>query len=151
MFEKTIYHIIKVKPKLGGESIEVIKWEDLPYNVALKWHWYFEYRAALLKVKYPMYFVDHRWGHMDPSEQQAERIQRNKHIALKGKITKVTNKIIQLDTDLEAMKQNWSQIFPVEDDPVFIGMSSKLNKYQIDLMQMKEYYDERERLLTNPD
>lgn len=145
MYDKTIFNSIRVQTKFGnGETVEFLLWEDLPVKVAIKWRWYFEYRAALLKVKYPKYHVEHRWGRMDPSEQQAERIHRNKHIALKGKITKITNKIIQLDSDLEAMKQNWSQIFPVEDDPVFIGMIGKLNNYQIDLIEMQKLYEGQE-------
>lgn len=106
------------------DIIEVLRWEDLPFRLALRWHWYFEYRAALMKVKYPRHEVDHRWGHMEPSEVQMERMKRNKEIARKRKITELENK-------LKRMRENWNELFPVEEHPLFKSLKYKLNKYKI--------------------
>ena len=46
--------------KKYGDKVEFIKWSDLPFSVRNKWDWYFKYRAALLQVKYPKYYVQMR-------------------------------------------------------------------------------------------
>lgn len=53
---------IKVYTKRGGEMVETLYWELLPFEVRMKWDWYFKYRAALLQVKYPRFVVDCIWG-----------------------------------------------------------------------------------------
>lgn len=116
-FEKTHYHIIKVYSLKYRDIIECLQWEDLPTKVAIKWRWYFEYRAALLKVKYPRHQVELYSGTMEPSKVQLERIKRNQEIARKGRITKLKNKIVKIELAIKSMRENWNELFPVEAHP----------------------------------
>jgi len=122
----THYYIITVRPRIGAEVVEHLKWEDLPWEVRLKWGWYFDYRAALLKIKYPRFRVDSSWGPMPPSPKSAEQIRKNKITALKGKITEIENK-------LALAEKHWNDLFPIQDYPDYQKALQKLNSTKFEL------------------
>lgn len=58
--EKLYGFIIKVHAGEYPTSdiIEVYRWSGFKFTLFFKWKWYFEYRAALLRVKYPKNHID---------------------------------------------------------------------------------------------
>jgi len=122
---------ITVKSKMGGDTIEVLRWDNLPWDVRSKWSWYFKYRAALLQVKYPKSEVDYSWGNESVTGNILTNIKSNQIRAKKGKITEIKNK-------LELARENWNELFPIDDDEMYQKCMAKLFRLNTELKEMEE-------------
>lgn len=120
-YEFAFFVIIKVKTERGGlgELVEFHKWDQMTFEMRMKWNWYFTYRAALLQVKYPRYIVEVIEGKEDPNELVQERIKSNKLRAAKAKITKSINKLAAYKNEFDNFKHNYFELFPIEDTESF--------------------------------
>lgn len=111
---------------------ESLYWFDLPWAVRVKWNWYFEYRAALLKVKYPRFQVVHTWGNEAPAtltgKQVVIRSLNNLRLARVRKITELERKI-------QAVKDNWQEIFPFESHELYQKVVAKIERLKCDRNQ----------------
>lgn len=93
-----------------------------------RWKWFFEYRAALLKVKNPHALVDYFQGAYDyelPEDELRKKLE-NKIRAAKGKITEFNRK-------LKKLIDSWSELFPIEEHPDYSKISGRLNWYKENL------------------
>jgi hypothetical protein len=120
------WYLIKVYTKLGGDIVEIKRWDNMRWNVRIKWDWYFKYRAALLQVKYPRFHVEQSWGHIAATGKTQQQILQDKIRSKKAKITEFTNKI-------EKAKKHWRSLFPIEDDQDYIKATEKLNRIKDEL------------------
>ena len=91
------------------ELVEFLSWSGLKWHLRIKYDWYFKYRSALLQVKYPKFTVDTCWGNEPAQGKTLEQIRQNKIRAKKSKITEYKNK-------LQKVKDNWSCLFPIQED-----------------------------------
>lgn len=123
---KTYYHVIKVKHTPNGDVVEHLYWDNMLFEQVTKWSWYFNYRAALLQVKYPKSIVYHNWGNMPANPRKEKTILQNRAIAKKRKITEYNNK-------LKKAISEWNQLFPIEDDNVFKQCTQKIDKLKKEL------------------
>lgn len=71
----------------------VMRWDNLPHAVAVKWRWYFNYRAALLQVQHPKAIIEHTWGAEEPSGRTQEHILRMAVSNAQGQLTKHLNRV----------------------------------------------------------
>jgi hypothetical protein len=122
---------IKVYSNHYRQIVEQLYYDRLPFNLRMKYDWYFKYRAALLQVKYPRYHVEFTWGKEAPIHpEDIRRINLRKEISLKAKITKATNVLNRCLADYRTWKENYSELFPMETHPtykMFIETIKKLN------------------------
>ena len=106
-------------------QIKAIVWKDLPFHIRTKYNWYFEYRAALLKVQNPKYNISTSFGKYEPETASGiEKVLKKKTnllTARKRKITQTRNKIAQA-------KENWNEIFEIESSPLYLKACNKLNR-----------------------
>lgn len=128
------YFIIKVFDS-HRTLIESKEWQNLYYHTLCNWRWYFDYRAALLKVKYPKYTVDTFWGHYPSHGPQKIDQLKNRIQSKKAKITEIKNKI-------KAVQDEWDEIFPLEDDLIYKQVISKLKRFESELSQMQNEFNE---------
>lgn len=101
-----------------------------------RWEWYFEYRAALLKVKYPKSYVQLFRGPYEyelPEDLYLKKVQ-NRYLSDKRQLTKFNNK-------LEDIRNRWNELFPIEDHPDWIKVMTKLKDYQESFEQSKLEYE----------
>ena len=101
-----------------------------------RYKWFFEYRAALLKVKNPKAFVLLEHGPYDyelPEDVYKEKI-KSRYLSDKRQLTKFNNK-------LEDIKNRWNELFPIEDHPDWIKVMEKCKYYQKRYEQSKEEYE----------
>ena len=120
----------------NGVTIECLHWLGLPYYLRVKYDWYFNYRAALLRVKYP------RYRHaivMGSYQKEIKDLIKIKEIQLKKAITIVTT----YEKNLELYRQSYSALFPIEDDPnykkalqVLDNKRENVNKIKRELNQL---------------
>jgi hypothetical protein len=128
------YVIIHVTTKFGhGDTVEFIKWDKLPWHVRNKWGWYFKYRAALAQVEYPKFHVDFTWGNYDKytEEEKAEKELKDKIAGKRRMITKLNNAIIE-------SQEEWNELFPIEEYPVYKKVLAKKKRYESELEELKK-------------
>ncbi len=101
-----------------------------------KWKWYFLYREALLRVKYPKAFIQLTHGPYDyilPEEEYRKKV-HGLLLAAKRKRTEFRNK-------LSYAIKNWNEIFPIEDHPYWKKIQEKQNWYENQVLKLQEEYD----------
>jgi hypothetical protein len=116
-------------------KIEVLIWEDLVWDIRLKYDWYFKYRAALLQVKHPKYKVEVFHGRQDAKGKTLSNILKDKIRSKKAKITEYNNK-------LNLAIKEWNSLFPIEDDADFQRAKSKIWRLENELIDLENYKNE---------
>lgn len=108
------------------DLVEFLSWSGMKWDLRLKYDWYFKYRAALLQVKYPKFDIQIYWGNEPATGKTLEEIRQTKIRAKKSKITESKNK-------LQRAKDNWSSLFPIEDDTDYQRAVQKINRLEFEL------------------
>ena len=127
------YHKIEVYAgeHYGYDKIYFRLWKDLPWSLMCKYKWYFEYRAALLKVNYPKYKVDHTWGKYEKKGKSRMQHFNTKYAAAKGQVTKLENQIAKAEL-------SWNKLFPIKDDPIYNKYLKKLSDKKSELLAIEK-------------
>ena len=108
---------------------------DMLPDFFFRWQWFFDYRAALVKVKNPrktVYCEKGTYQYVLPENDYREKL-RSLEIKRKAQLTQFNNK-------LKALKANWKELFPLEDHPEYKRILEKQNKLQqdYDIIQLKK-------------
>ena len=101
-----------------------------------RWKWYFEYRAALLRVNFPRAFVKFETGNYEyvlPEDKYREKV-KNMYLSNKRQLTKFNNKLTQLYA-------NWNELFPIEENPDWVKITKKKEWYESQFNKSKVEYD----------
>lgn len=106
------------------------KWDGLTFELACKYRWYFEYRAALLKVSNPKEKVDYTWGPYQKEELLDSPPVKNLIIARKRKITEFENKIVAYKTD-------YNELFPIEETYIWKELHRRADKAKNELAELQ--------------
>lgn len=122
---------IKVTPEFKyGEVIEEILWMDLRTEIKMKYNWYFKYRAALLQVKYPKYYVELEHA-IYPASTKNEQLK----FILQNKLKATERKISQHKNHIKKVIKEWLSLIPYTEDYGYKIMVEKIKG----LEQRKEY------------
>ena len=116
----------------GGNPCVYYK-TGLTFAIIVKWSWYFEYRAALIKVVNPRFKVDldiKGYDYVEP-KQEKEKKMRDKIKGKKATITKFEN-------ILKKAKDEWNYLFPIEDDEHYIKAVDKLERLKCELRNLEK-------------
>lgn len=125
------FYIINVLTKYGnGTLVEKYKWQGLRWELRNKYDWYFKYRAALLQVKYPKYYIETRWGHEPAVGKTKLQLLAQKLITAKSKHTKASNL-------LKTAEEKWNYLFPIQDDKDYIRATEKVNRLKFELQAIQ--------------
>jgi hypothetical protein len=141
-------HIVAM-PKYNCEQHEKIflDWKDLPWHVVKKWNWYFRYRAALLQVEHPRWEIDFKQGN-EVAKSDSEinrRFLDNKIRSKKSTITIKTKFLENIENDFNDLKDNWTEIFPIEQHEKYQATVDKINSLRFNLEAMKMDLKDLER------
>lgn len=128
------WFVIKVYDKRGGNGtlVEFLKWENMRFDIRLKYDWYFKYRAALLQVKYPKYHVDCYWGNEPAQGNQLV-------ISLKNRITAKKRQLTQCSNKIKLYRLRWHSLFPIDDYQKINDLIDKEQtlKHDLELLQLE--------------
>lgn len=140
---KVHWFIIKVYDQRGpsGTQLYFLKWDNLRWDLRLKYDWYFKYRAALLQVKYPRATVDCYWGNDSATGKTRQQLLRAKITNKKGRITSYKNKI-------ERIRSNWDGLFEPEVLPMFNKLVDKLAEMEDELIEMQYEFESNSTTAT---
>lgn len=117
-------------PYPTGNVIEVLKWENLTFALYCKYKWYFEYRYALLRIKYPRKLIRHDQFKRDLNEPEQKDLLRNRIIGKKRTISKWRNK-------LYAYEIKWNSLFPITDDGPYRAAVAKIKRLEDELLELQ--------------
>lgn len=109
---------------------------EMMVDFYIRWKWYFEYRAALLRVKYPRAFIEYVSGPYQyelPDDKYKEKV-KNRYLSDKRQLAKFKNK-------LNSIRKNWNELFPIEENPNYRKIEEKLNWYKVQADKSKQEYD----------
>jgi hypothetical protein len=122
------------------EKVDFLSWSGLRWELRLKYDWYFQYRAALLQVKYPRYEVQTIWGKEPATGKTLEEIRKGKISSKKAQITKAKNNLSGYLGEFEHYKKSYIEIFPIEDQlkyqeflPNIILLKDKVKRLEFEL------------------
>ena len=107
--------------------------DNMNLDFFMRWMWYFEYRAALLRVQNPHAFIEMTKGSYQytlPEDSYKNKV-HNLLLAAKRNLTKYKNQI-------DYVKKNWDELFPTEEHPKWTKVQDKL-----------QYYESRVKTLSN--
>lgn len=110
--------------------LEYYKWENLSFELFIKYKWYFEYRYALLRVKYPKFRIEHNQLKRDLNQKEKKSLFENRLIGKKRTLTKYRNA-------LKLFEQNWSSLFPIMEDEQYQMALVKISRVENDLKEME--------------
>lgn len=114
-------------------DIQRIDWNDIPFSILCKWRWYFDFRQALLKVKYPRNEVELKITQIEPDKKTILHYFKDQIAGKKRVITKTSN-------ELELHKK-WlidNDIFGLAgDDGRIEKANAKIEKTRIELEKLE--------------
>lgn len=136
--QKLFGHIIKVYAGKypNSDIIEVYKWQGYKFEQFIKWQWYFEYRAALLRVKYPKNHIYSMQFDEPLTKKTSLEILNSNISSQRGQVTKIKNAIYDF-------QKNWDELFPIESHPLYTKALKKLNEAENkleSLIKQKQHY-----------
>lgn len=114
----------------NGRVIEVLRWTGYQLQQFAKWKWYFEYRYALLRVKYPKNCIEHGEFKMKMDKKTAAQILKDKIRSKKRNITVHKNK-------LKAVVDNWNELWPIEEHPLYQKVVAKIKRLENELAELE--------------
>lgn len=93
-----------------------------------RWRWYFEYRAAILRVKYPKAYTELIQGTHEytPKLHELEKKMQDKIRAKKGQITR-------FKSELKRVESEWREIWPIEENERYQNTLNKLAQLESEL------------------
>lgn len=109
---------------------------DMDVDFFMRWKWFFEYRAALLRVQNPRAFVELTHGsyvYVFPEDEYKEKV-NNLLLAAKRNLTKFKRQI-------DEARNNWNEFFPIEDHPKWKKVQDKLQYYEERVKNLSDEYD----------
>ncbi len=93
-----------------------------------RWEWFFRYRAARIQIDNPRKVVKYEFGayaYVLPDEDY--------RVKLKSIIRQRRGKLTELKNKIKLLKDNWTEIFPVEEHPDWLRVVAKLSKTEKEL------------------
>ncbi len=129
------YYSIQTFNRSNSGVNESLYWDGMSLETLTKWTWYFEYRAALLKVKYPRIKVESRWGNYEATGKKLMDIYEARKLGKTRTISKYKNMIAK-------SIENWDQLFPIEDDVLYKKAIAKIERLELEFAKfMEEEYN----------
>lgn len=110
--------------------------DDMSVQFYERWRWYFEYRAALLKVKHPKSYVQLNQGNYEYVLPEDEL--RTK---LENKIRAAKKMFTQIDRKMQNVIENWNELFPIEHHPDWPKTVQKMEYYRLQLDLLTTEYE----------
>lgn len=124
------------------DLIDSLVYENLRFEIVMKFKWFFEYRAALMKVKNPKSYVDLKITKSNAEGQKMIDILKNRTPSKLGQVTKVKNAI-------EKYAREWNSLFPIDEDQYYQKAIKKLEMKKMELALHLEEIRKHESKISN--
>jgi len=127
---------LRVQTRQGnGENIAFHKWEGLTGDQLVRWSWYFKYRQALYRVKYPRSYSTISEFKYVPSGPVLCKKLYNQWLGKKRKVSEWKNKV-------KKAEEQYDQLFPIETHPVYAKALLKLERLKQEFEEIDMHYQQ---------
>jgi len=129
------FHVTVIAQKGNHRSYDediILTWCDLPFMIRVKYDWYFKYRAALLQVQHPRWQIQIK-SSSEPAKDGA--LIRKNHF--KNTISAKKRKITELNNEMRKLKENWNELFPIEEHVKYLPTVNKIKELECELRQIQ--------------
>ncbi|ODS87284.1 MAG: hypothetical protein ABS44_11755 [Chryseobacterium sp. SCN 40-13] len=117
--------------------IDQLHWNGMSLHHLTRWHWYFDYRAALLKVQNPKCDVILSKGQSEPTTKTLQQFYKDKMAGKKKMITKLSNALREYEDELTK-----TSLFGADEvDVRYTNTKEKLAKYQRELKDLEAEFN----------
>ena len=136
--EKRFFVKIVFNPEKGAyhPSETAYYRDDMSLNFLMRWKWYFEYQAALLRVRNPHAFIELSSGPYDyvlPEDEYRQKLY-NLLLAAKRKLSEYQRKI-------DFVREHWDELFPMEQHPKWGKVQEKVRYYEERVQALSAEYE----------
>ena len=115
-------------PYFSSHVKETLYWKDLTFPVIIKWGWYFEYRAALLKVQNPKCCVKYSSGKVKITDESPIKLRLYK---TKQRLKTVRSMITRYNNGIRRYEEyQHSLLIPDFENPKYLKALETLKKYK---------------------
>lgn len=108
-------------------------WTGLPFEILMKYQWYFRRVAALYQLEHPRKITGFEISRYQSAEQQ----KITDRMLLENKIRNAKSKVTQANNELAQLRAGWKELFPIEDHPKWQATEKKLLEKQAQLAMME--------------
>lgn len=137
---KVLHFYVKIRQgKLRALAETVYYRTDMSFEFAMRWRWYFEYRAARFRVEKPRYFTDLEIGSFEPDPRAVHQVLAER---LKRRITNKKARITGIQNQMRKGKKEWAFLYPIEQDPPYVKAAAKVELLLEELVEMEKEYEE---------
>lgn len=114
--------------KHEGIAKEVVRaWPGLRFELVMKYQFYFRRIAAIYQLENPKKITGFEMWREKTEEEKEAKERRD----LENKIRSAKAKVTLAKKQLDELRANWYEIFPVEEHPKFAATEKKLKEKQI--------------------
>jgi hypothetical protein len=106
---------------------------DMTVEFYQRWKWYFEYRAALIKVQNAKSIVTIQQGSYPYILPKDELIKK-----LESKIRSKKAKIVEFENKLQNAVNKWDELYPIEQHPLWSRVIEKKSAYYSELKNLEQ-------------
>lgn len=114
----------------NSNRLITLKWVDLRFDLAVKYKWYFEYRAALLRVKYPKNCIV-------ANSIFCEMTKKGNLDNLKSSLANARKNYTKNQNLLDKAVENWNSLFPIIDDVDYKKAFSKVQLLKSKVLELE--------------
>jgi hypothetical protein len=127
--------VVRIKTGEKPKQKQVYFRNAMTFEFYKRWKWFFEYRAALLKVQSPKLNVELSMSSYDYELPRKVYIERLKNLirARKSTLTKYKNRIARVKKEYKE-----TTLFPIKNDPKYPEVEAKLKRLEKELAQAKQ-------------
>lgn len=123
------FYVKIIAGKVQGMTQTIYFRDGLTFQIFNKWRWYFNYREALYRVQNPRHYVLLSSGSYDYVALADEQLKR-----LTDKVKGAKAMVTKCENLLKKAKENWHELFPIEDEEMYKKAILKINKHKHELM-----------------
>lgn len=129
-------YFVKIRAGKTQSVAETIYFQNgLTFELMSKYRWYFKYRTALYQVQHPRHFVEMEHGGYKYTPPDQEQLK-----SLKDKIAGKRRTISKFRTQVLMAEQNWSWLFPIDEDKDYLRALAKIEEHQAELEELENKF-----------
>jgi hypothetical protein len=114
----------------NSNRLETLKWDNLRFDLAVKYKWYFEYRTALLRVKYPKNCIV-------ANPIFCEMTKKGTLDNIKSSLANARKNYTKNQNLLNKAVENWNSLFPIVDDVNYKKAFSKVQLLKSKVLELE--------------
>lgn len=129
---------VRVKRQYA-EHVEKIVWRGMSFQHMQRWEWYFRYREALLRVRYPRHYIEYGVYSYMPAGSESVNMDAHRLALAKRQLTKFRLKIA--DKREQWLRSDPMGLTRIEDTPNWLKVTERLEVLESNVNALQSVVD----------